>query len=231
MTERLRLPFFVVALVCLALAVLLEVGSLLFVHAPNATDKPPGLGIGYMALVDGSLLFTVVLMGLALVLRENLQGRIQGCATLIFSIVIIIAGIVMIFFAIGLLLLMVGLVLAVPFGTIAYLAVWKDFPRGVAAGFLSTIMLLKVVFAVCLPLAEQRFLEMKGLIVMVLLSFVASIVVAFLQGFPPGVLVSITDALAAIVVGIVGVILAVVMLAFAIVAVLRAIQLNRNLAQ
>jgi len=227
-TERLRIHFFVVALVALAFAVLLELGSLLFVQSPQ--DEPPGLGIAYMALVDGPLLFTVALMALALVIRENLQGRIQGIATLIFSIVIIIAGIVMIIFAIAALLLMVGLLLAIPFGPLAYAALgFASFPRGTASTFLSLIMLLKIVFAICLVLAELRFLQMRGLVVTILLSFVANIVVSFLQGFPPGFLVSVTDAIAAIIVGIVGVILAIVMLVFAVVAVIRIIRINRDL--
>jgi hypothetical protein len=227
MIEGLRLPFFVVAVICLALAVLVELGSMLFVNSGHG--QPPGLGVGSLALVDGTVLFMVLLMGLSLVIGQNLEARLQGIASVIFAIVVIILGIVLIFAAISLLLLMVGLLLAVPFGTIAYLIVFGSFPRGTASTFLGLILLLKIVFAVCLPLAQQRFLLMKGLIVLVLLSFVASIVVAFLQGLVPGILVSITDAIAAIVVGIVGVILAVVMLVFGIVAVLRAIAVGPNL--
>jgi hypothetical protein len=226
--ERLRLPFFVVAVVCLGFAVLLEVGSALFLS--SGRGQPPGLGVPYLALVDGTVLFMVLLMALSLLVGQNLEGRIQGIASLVFSIVIIIVGIVLLFVAINLLLLMVGLLLAVPFGTIAYLAVFGHFPRGTAATFLALVLLLKIVFAICLPLAQQRFLAMKGLVVLVLLSFVASIVVAFLHGLVPGILVSITDAIAAIVLAIVGIVLAIVMLVFAIVAIVRAIQVNRGLA-
>ena len=53
--------------------------------------------------------------------------------------------------------------------------------------------------------------------------------VGFLQAFPPGVLVSITDAIAAIVVGIVGIVVAIVLLVFAVIAVLKSLALSRNL--
>lgn len=228
MTERLRLPFFVAALVCLGLAVLVELGSLGVVS--SGRGHPPGLGIAYLALVDVTVLFTFLLMALSLLVGQNLSGRIQGLASLIFAIVVIIGGIVAIFVAVSLLLLMVGLLLAVPFGTIAYLALFGNFDRGTASALLGLIMLLKVVFAICLPLAQQRFLKMTGLLVLVLVSLVVTIVVAFLQGLPPGILVSITDAVAAIVVGIVGVVLAVVTLVFAIVAVVRALRLKPGLA-
>jgi hypothetical protein len=227
MNERLRVPLFVIALICLVLALALDLGGLLFIRTDQG--QPPGLAITYMALIDGILLFTVLLMALELVISQNLLGRLQGCMTLIFGIVIVIAGIPMILFAIAKLLLMVGLVLAVPFGTAIYLALFGSFPRGAAAALLGTIMLLKVLFAIFLVLSEPRYLESKGLIFTVLLSLGANVLVSFLLGFPPGILVSITDALAAIIVAIVGVIVAVVLLVFAIAAVLRAIQVNRGL--
>jgi hypothetical protein len=228
MTENLRLPFFIAALVCLALAVLVELGSLGFVSSGHG--HAPGLAIAYLALVDAIVLFTFLLMALSLLVGQNLSGRIQGLASLIFAIVVIIGGIVAIFVAVYLLLLMVGLLLAVPFGTIAYLILFGNFDRGTASALLGLIMLLKVVFAICLPLAQQRFLKMTGLLALVLVSLVATVLVAFLQGLPPGVLVSVTDAVAAIVVGIVGVVLAVVTLVFAIVAVVRALRVSPGLA-
>jgi hypothetical protein len=221
MTESLRLPFFIAALVCLALAVLVELGSLGFVSSGHG--HAPGLAIAYLALVDAIVLFTFLLMALSLLVGQNLSGRIQGLASLIFAIVVIIGGIVAIFVA-------VGLLLAVPFGTIAYLILFGNFDRGTASALLGLIMLLKVVFAICLPLAQQRFLKMTGLLALVLVSLVATVLVAFLQGLPPGVLVSVTDAIAAIVVGIVGVVLAVVTLVFAIVAVVRALRVSPGLA-
>lgn len=228
MTAGLRLPFFIAAVVCLGLAVLVELGSLGFVS--SGQGHPPGLGIAYLSLVDATVLFTVLLMAFSLLAGQNIAGRFQGLASLVFAILVIVGGIVAIFVALSLLLLMVGLLLAVPFGTIAYLVLFGGFDRGTASVFLGLIMLLKVIFAICLPLAQQRFLGMTGLVVLVLVSFLVTILVAFLQGLPPGVLVSITDAIAAIVVGVVGIVLAVVTLVFAIVAVVRALRVSPNLS-
>ena len=224
--DKLRAPFLIAALILIFIVVVIETGSLLI----HTNTQPPGYGIPYLAFVDGTLLITVGLVALSLVIGRNLEGRIQGIVTLIFSIVIVIGGIIAIFAAIQLVIFMVALLLAVPFGTAIYAAVYGDFDRGGAGVILSLIMLLKIAFAVCLVLAEQRFLQAKGLVVMVLASLVANVIVSFLQGFPPGLLASITDAIAAIVVGIIGVILAVVLLVFAVIAVVKSAALNRNLA-
>jgi hypothetical protein len=223
--DRLRVPFLVIALILIALVVLAELGALLL----GVGDKPPGFGIAFMGFIDGTLLVTIGLDVLSMLIGSNLEGRIQGIVTLIYSIVVIIGGIISVFLVFQLLLLMLALLLSIPFGTAVYLAVWGNFDTGAANAILGFIMLLKIAFAVCLVLAEQRFLQAKGLVFMVIVSLVANIVVGFLQSFPPGFLASITDAIAAIVMGIVGIILALVLLVFAVIAVVRALALNRNL--
>ncbi|MEP7104813.1 MAG: hypothetical protein ABI838_03085 [Chloroflexota bacterium] len=232
MVDRLRVPFLVAAIILMGLVVLVEIGSVLLTSGNPGLDtgQPPGFGILSMALLDGTLFLTVALIGLSLVIGRNLEGRLQGPTTLIFSIIVIIAGIILVFATLQLLLLMLALLLAVPFGTIAYLALFGSFDRGGAAVLLSLLMLLKIAFAVCMVLAQQRFLQAKGLVVLVILSLVVNIVVSFLQALPPGVLVSITDAIAAIVVGIVGIIVAIVLLVFAVIATLKSLALNRDLA-
>lgn len=221
-----RTPFLVIALILIAVVVLVEVGALLL----GVGDRPPGYGIAFMGFIDATLLLTISFDVISLLIGSNLEGRIQGCATLIFSIVIIIGGIISVFLVFQLLLLMLALLLAFPFGTAIYLAVFGSFNTGGAAAILGFIMLLKILFAICLVLAEQRFLQAKGLVFMVIVSLVANIVVGFLLGFPPGFLASITDAIAAIVMGIVGIVLAIVLLVFAVIAVLRSLALWQNLA-
>ena len=61
MIDTLRKPFFVVALVLLALAVLAELGSGIYIDADaqNAAQyavDDPGLGIPYLAILDGLVL-------------------------------------------------------------------------------------------------------------------------------------------------------------------------------
>ncbi len=257
--DRLRKPFFIVSLVCLGLAVLVEVGApvLLPTQAPDRqaieaaireegaeddvdinevlqvqSENPPtpGMGIPYLALLDALLLLTLVLMGASLLIPERVHGRVQGVATLIGSVVALIAGLAMLFAAITLLFLMVGLFTAAPFGTIAYLAVWGFFNRGGASGTLGLIMLLKVVAAVCLPVAHLRFLQNKGLVLLVLTSLLATAIISFLHGLVPIVLVSITDALGAIIVAILALIWAVVLLIGALVSIVKVLRLKRVVA-
>ncbi|MGH2478849.1 MAG: hypothetical protein ACRDHW_04235, partial [Ktedonobacteraceae bacterium] len=54
----------------------------------NRQERPPGSGVPDLALLDSIVLFTLALMGVALLLPARLQGRIQGIATLIFSLLL-----------------------------------------------------------------------------------------------------------------------------------------------
>jgi hypothetical protein len=186
-------------------------------------DEPPGLGIPYLALVDGIVAYSLGLMLLALVIPDHLQAKVQGIVSLILSILLALGSMALILAALAKLFIMVGLFFAPPFGTIAYLAIWGGFPKTAAAVILSLIMTLKVAAAVCLPIAHQRFLNDKGLILLVLTSLLATIIVSFLHGLVPFALVSITDAVAAIIVGILALIWAVVILIGAINAVVQAL--------
>lgn len=255
--DSLRKPFFIAALILIALVVLIEIGGVLLPatvtpsvesiraqspddpevrdalrdiieNNPNelrefarSQDKPPGLGIPYMALLDGVLLFTVVIMALSFFIPEGVHGRLQGCATCLFSLLLILGSILLIFVALALIILMITLFLAVPFGTIAYLAIYGFFDRPSAAAILSLLMLLKLAFAVCLVLANQRFLQNKGLVLLVLTSLLANVVISFLHGFVPGVLVSITDGIGACLVAVLALIWALFLLIGSIVSLLR----------
>jgi hypothetical protein len=219
--ELRRVPL-IVALALMCIAVLVELGSAAFLHG-GGTGNPPGYGIPYLALVDGILAYSLALMVLALVLNPNLQAKLQGIVTLILSFFLALGSLALILVAFVKLMIMVALFFAPPFGTAAYLLVWGDFPKAAAAVILSLILLLKLGAAICLPLAQQRFLKLKSLILLVATSFIATIVVSFLQGLVPGPLVSITDALAAIIVGILALIWAVVILIGSINAVIQAL--------
>jgi hypothetical protein len=146
--------------------------------------------------------------------------------TLIVSIVVILLAIVLIIIALLLLILMLALLFSAPFGTIVYFAVYGFFDRGGAATTLGFLMLLKLAFAVCLVIAHQRFLQNRGLVLIVLTSLVAGIIVSFLHGFVPRPLVSITDAIAAIIVGIIAVIWAIVLLIGSLVSIFKSARLQ-----
>jgi hypothetical protein len=220
-----RIPFFI-AVILIFLIVGVEAGSSL-VQSLLPDLKAKGLGVPYLALVDGILLFLLAYMTLALFVPERITGRIQGIATLIFGLLLLLLGISMILAAIAKLMLMLALLLSPPFGTAIYFGVFADFPKGEMLGLLSTVMLLKIGMAVALVLAQQRFLENKWLVVLILTSLVANLIVSFLLGFVPGFLTSITDALAAIIVGIIAAIWLLVLIILAIPAILKAVSLRQ----
>jgi hypothetical protein len=191
---------------------------------PRLSENIQGFGIPSMRFVDGCLLFTSLLMGLALLIPTDKHSRIQGVITLVFGIVLIIVAIAWIFAVLVKLLFMVALLLSFPFGTIAYLLVYGSFPRASMNVILSMLFLLKIIFVVLLLLAHQGFLKNIGLVVFVAVSFVAGLVVSFLYGLVPGVLVSITDAIAALVVTIAGIMLGLILAIGSIPSILKAIK-------
>lgn len=245
MSGELRKPFFLVAVVAMALVVLVELGSALMigggdssaelarqagdlgVSAPGASsEEPPGRGIPYLVLIDIILLYTMLLMGAALLLPDRLYGRVQGVTTLIGSIILIIVAFILGLIAFIELLIMVALAFAFPFGTLAYLALWGSFPRGDAAVILGLLMFLKLAFCLFLLLAHQRFLQNKGLVLLVLTSLLCNFVLAFLHGLVPIILVSIVDDLAAVVFAILAIIWAIILLIGSIPAVVKAVRVT-----
>jgi hypothetical protein len=247
MTDKLRTPLFLVAVAAMLLVVLLEIGASLFLGGRDVsadllaqaaeldvalpgqppdggTTAPPGRAVPYLALIDAVALFTVGLMAAGLVLSQRLHGRLQGGVTIVFAILLILTALVLLGIAIVEVITMVALFFAFPFGTIAYLIIWGFFPRGQATALLAVLMFLKFVFAGALLLAQPRFLQNKGLILLVLTSLVGNLVVTFLHGLVPGILVSITDDIAAILLAIGAIIWAIVLLVGSIPAVVKAVR-------
>ena len=239
--DRLRTPFFFISLVAFGLVVLVETGSSFLLGLqpalgtaaslgadvpPGAAESPGGLAISYLALIDVIVLGTVALMAVGVVFSKRLHARAQGIITLIGAIILIIVALVLLVIAIAQLILMVTLLLAIPFGTIAYLILWGSFPRGEAAVVLSLIMFLKVVAIAFLIAAQQRFIQNKGLVALILTSLLGNVVAVFLHGLVPGILVSITDDIAAIVFAVVAIIWAIILLIGSIPAIVRALQVT-----
>ena len=227
MLDSMRKPFFVVSLIAIFLAVFVELGSIaaLGPHTSASTFgvSPTGKAIPAMAFLDGLIFYATLIIGIALLIPERVQSKVQGIVTLVFSILLVLGCIVVIFADILLLILMVSLLMSIPFGTMVYLAVWSTFDVSGARAALSVIMLLKIVFAVCLVLAHQRFLQNKGYVLIIITSFVSNLIIAFLHGMVPGFLVSITDDIAAIIICILAIIWAVVYLIGGIVSVIKVI--------
>jgi hypothetical protein len=183
----------------------------------------PGLGVKYLALLDGLVVYSVLLMLLALLIPDRVQGRLQGVLSLIVALVGLIGGIVLLIVAFILLMLMVAMFLAAPFGTIAYLVIYGSFDTGAATAILGVLMLLKLAGCVCLLIAHPRFLQNKGLVFLILTALLGQFVLTFLHALVPGILVSITDTLGAIVVAVLALIWLVVMLIFSVISIVKAV--------
>ncbi len=228
MLEDLRKPFFILALICIALAVLVELGSMAWVtqtvQAASSLNAPtPGRGIPTLALLDGLVLYATTIMGFALIIPERIQGRLQGIVTLVVAILLLLAGIPVVIGELALLILMVSLLFAFPFGTIAYMVAFSQFNTDGARIAISTIMLLKILFAIFLIVAHQRFLQNKGLMLIIITSFVATLVLGFLQSFVPGFLVSITDDIGGIIICILALIWDLIYILGGVISVVKAI--------
>jgi hypothetical protein len=240
----LRKPFLLLAMLALVLAVGVEAGAGLLLGGGDAgaalaesagdlgvevgdvsgVGEPSGRGIGYLVLVDAAALWTTGLFCLGLVLPERIHGRVQGVATLIFSIVMIIVAFVALIVAFVELMVMVSLFLAPPFGTLAYLALWGFFPVGDAAVLLGLVLLLKLAWAGLLVLAQPKFLQNKGLVLLILTSLLCTVLLEFLHNLVPVILVSILDDLGALLFAIIAIVWALVLLIGAIPAIVKALR-------
>ncbi|MGC4878406.1 hypothetical protein ACLQ26_19375 [Micromonospora sp. DT43] len=244
----LRKPFLLLALVAVTLVVLIEVGSSLLTGGGDATgallanaadlgvevdgggiSEPSGRGTSYLALIDVVALWTTGLFCLSLVVSERVQGRIQGVATLIFSILLILGSLVLLIIAFVELTIMVSLFLAVPFGTLAYLALWGFFPVGEASLLLGLALLLKLVWVVLLLLAQPRFAQNKGLVLLALTTLLCTVVLEFLHRLVPVIVVSILDDVGALVFAIVAIIWGLVLLIGSIPAIVKSVRVTAAL--
>lgn len=191
--------------------------------ASGLPDEAPGLGVKYLALLDGLVVYSVLLMAMALLLPDRVQGRLQGILSLIVSLLGLLGSIVMIIVAFVLLMVMVAMFLAVPFGTIAYLAIYGSFDTGGATAVLGILMLLKLAACVCLLIAHPRFLQNKGLVFLILTALLGQFLLTILHAIVPGILCSITDTLGAIIIAILAVIWLILMLVFSIISIVKAV--------
>ena len=133
----------------------------------DSNDPPPGLGIPYLALIDGILAYTILLIARWPDRSRPPRRQAPGHHHADPVVPVALGAIVLTLIAFFKLIVMVSLFFAPPFGTIAYLAVWGAFDTGGAAVVLSLVMLLKVAASIGLPIAHQRFLDNKGLVLLV----------------------------------------------------------------
>lgn len=227
MLDSMRKSIFIVALVVIFLIVLVELGSMavlgIDVSSSTLGVSTTGRAIPAMALLDGLVFYATLIIAIALLVPERVQSKVQGIVTLVFSFLLLLACIKLFFVNLALLFVMISLLMSPPFGTIAYLAIWGSFDTSGAQVALSLLMTLKLIFAVCLVLAQQRFLQNKGLVLIIVTSLVANLIIAFLYGFVPGFLVSLTDVVGALIVFILAFIWGCVYLIGGIISVIKVV--------
>lgn len=193
MLETLRIPFFLIAVVLMVCVVLIEMG----------TSK--GFGIPYLVALDGLLLLSVLFFAASLFKIEWFLGKVQGVLFILITLTLLPFTINLIMDAFTALLIKIVLSASPLWGPPWYSGLNKEFAKSNPGLTLSLIMTLKLAFVGFLFLAHQKFLQNKGLVLIVLTSLFATIVISFLHGIS-WYLLSITDAISGIVVGILAVI-------------------------
>lgn len=219
-----RIPFFILAVLSMVLVVAVELATLaLLRNAAGAPESPPGLGGPYLVLLDGILVYFVIVTSLGY-FRFKAKARVAeatAVASLILSLIGVVASLLLIVVAFLAIMLMLGLLFAAPFGTLAYLDLFANFPKQRAVAALSFIMLLKVFFLLMLALTDLGYLKNKMLVILIGLSMLATWLTSTLIAWPPGFLSSITDAVGALVTAVIAFVWLIVTLVASVIAVVR----------
>ena len=216
------------AVIAITLVVAIELSTMAFLrNAAGTPNSAPGMGGPYLALLDGILLYNVILLIVGHFQFKALTARIASIVTLILSFFGIFGALLMALAAFAAIFLMLGMFLAVPFGTIAYFGLYAGFPKMAAISTLTLIMVLKLFFLVMLFLTNPRYLQAKGLVILIGLSMLATWLTSFLISLPPGFLASITDAVGALITAIIAFIMMIAIFVSSIIAVVRALRFSR----
>ncbi|MDP2354773.1 MAG: hypothetical protein Q8M31_01770 [Beijerinckiaceae bacterium] len=199
-----KLILFCLGAFAILLASGVEFGSRWLLKDPSASFKRPGVGITAVAYFDLVFLYTLALISLDLFrVAPAVIARFQGLITLIGSFLGCLGSLALAFLTFMFLMMMVSLLLTVPFGTVAYIAVWGDFDVEGAKAILALTMTLKLIGVGLMLFASPSFLKNKGFMALAIFSLGFSFVLGLLHTWPPGILVSIADALGALVITIV----------------------------
>src|SRR5689334_7330862 len=108
--EELRRPLFFLGAACLLLVIPIELAMsdlLALVFKNGEQPETPGLGIRYLALLDGMLFWPVLVMGLGVLLPKREVSQVQSIAIVVLSFFGFLAAVGLAFLALGLLMLMV----------------------------------------------------------------------------------------------------------------------------
>ena len=228
-----RIPLFLLGILALLLAIAIEGMSATLLpeyKASSAVAAPAAAGLGIRSLI---FLDVIIAYVVGLILLEffppvaAMFSRVQGPVTLVLSAIGALASLVFVIAAINLITLMLALLLSPPFGTVAYFAVWGTFNKTPSRIVVDLALFLKIVGVAFVLVSYPSFLKNRKLMLLLLCSVGLTFVLGLLHALPPSFLVAITDALGAIITGIVALVW---MIAFLIGAIFAIIRLVRNAA-
>ncbi|MEI3853625.1 MULTISPECIES: hypothetical protein [unclassified Ensifer] len=172
----------------------------------TADATRPGVGLMALSLFDLLIVYGYGSLALQAAGLGAAAGRLQWIVALVAGVFCIFVGIVLVIAALALLNMMLALFLALPFGTAVYLAVFGSFATGAVRAILAMVMTLKlaglgmIVFAAPGVLRNTRQLVLTGV------SLLFTFGLGYVYALVPVFLVSIVDAIAAIVFGVAAVI-------------------------
>jgi hypothetical protein len=198
-----------------------------FARQSRDAERPPGLALPALALLDGLLAWTGFLFATATVMAQGWHSRLRAVAMLLVCLAVIAAAVLMVMAAIAKLTLMLSLLLAAPFGTIAYLAVFGGFNSGGVLAMLGAATLCRALFIGLLLVASWRYLENKTLMLLTGTGFLGGFLIGLVFAFLPGILHSIGDAVAAIVLAIMALVWAIVLLLRSLPGLIKLLRVDR----
>jgi hypothetical protein len=197
-----KTPLLLLGIFCLIVGACVAGGTGLTLGL-GGDEGRPGLGLMALFFFDLLVIFSYVTLALQVIGVGAITGRVQFATSLVAAILGILFGIALIVGAFTLLTVMLSLLLSVPFGTIVYFAVFGDFDTDKSRVVLGLVMAFQIGGLIMVALAAPGILKNLQLMLLSGASVLFAFVLGFLHAFPPNFLVSIVDAIAAIVFGIV----------------------------
>lgn len=197
-----KTPFLLLGLFCLFLSLLVAGGSAGALGIFEA-EKGPGLGLAALCFFCVLPCYSYAILTCEVLQLGAVSGRLQTVVALVGSIVGLLFGLYFIVKAITLLSVMLALFLAVPFGTIAYMVIWGTFDTGTSRIVLSLFMTVQIIGAIFLVVAAPTIVKNGKLVALTAVTLAFAFILGLLHGLVPNPLVSIVDALAALVISIV----------------------------
>jgi hypothetical protein len=210
MTDTLRQIVFITGILAMVFAALIVNNIDALQNSQNAAAFEnaglplPGVGIKSLGLINLLMAFVMMLMLLEKVtVWQRLGPKVLGAVTAVLTFIGLLMAVFLIIKTITLFFLMIGLLFSPPFGTIAYFSTWGDFPSRDAKQILSVVMVLQVGGLLAAVLVNPTLLKNIWLVLLGGTAIGLTFLLGLLHGLPPKFVVSITDAIGAIIAGIV----------------------------